>query len=201
MDFNIILIVVVLCSVLFGIGLYFLLRFLKGSLKFKLSKTSFADNTDNIIEGGLELKAKSNIDSNNLFVALVCYEIRTNYYNGRRSTSKVEIFRSEQVLDGKKVYNKGFKNIYNFKIPFPQNPSQKLGNISVGNEMANNLLNNIISFAKRSNNLKWKLEARLDASGVDLFSSQKVYLTYYNNNSNNNNNAVVGNNINSNIKN
>ncbi|MCA9459570.1 MAG: hypothetical protein KC550_03410, partial [Nanoarchaeota archaeon] len=88
----------------------------------------------------------------------------------------------EQTLEGEKKYPSNYSNKYNIQIPVPQS-QQILGNNNTSNSIVNSVIKNLSRFSSKTRQIKWVLEARLDASGVDLCRSERIYINLTNNQS------------------
>ncbi len=176
------IIIGIIVIILAGIIWYFLMKFLKGKLKLNLNKTSF--QSPEKITWTLDLEAKRNIEWNRLFVALVQYEkVRKRDSNGKTTVHTHEIWRFEIDLEQAKEFSAWFKNTYTFEIPFPSDQNQNTNNIW-NNEILNNVVKWINLFSWNSlwsRTIEWKIEARLDAKGIDLTDSKRVYLNFNSN--------------------
>ena len=164
------IIIVVLGIIIFSVALYFLLRFLKGSIKIKLEKHGFGSGES--INGSFQLITKKEIEGNRLFIALIGEE-ETTYYDGdTKKTRREEIYRYEHNLEDEKIYEAGTTEDYQFELPGPAEEQKDLPDkagglvkaIAIGAEL----------FSGRRRRVKWYIEARLDAKGVDLASTQKI---------------------------
>ena len=147
---------------------YYVLRFMRGSIKLSLPRASFGAGAP--ISGSLELHTKKAIQGNQLFVRLIGIRETRTYEDDKQRTETHEIYRDEVVVEGARSYPAGHKETYTFEIKTPNMQSPEFMNSAVGQALrtAFQMLNN------RSTRIKWKLEARLDAKGVDLATSKRV---------------------------
>lgn len=169
----IILIIAIVVAVAIGVGVFFLLRFLRGTIKVHLSVKSF--NPGDEIKGKFDLHVKKPIQGKRLVVSLIgTQHVRSNRKN-ESTTRTEEVFRQETVLEAEKDYRAGFMQTYDFKIPIPE--AGKIG------EIDNPLAKTMISLASMANRgrveMRWKVEARLEAKGIDLVGSKKVNVNNY----------------------
>jgi hypothetical protein len=157
-------------GVILSIAAYYILRFLRGSIKLSLPKTIF--NPGEAITGSFELQTKKDLEGNKLLVSLIGTEITKSYHNGKQRTHTHEIYRDSVVVEEARPYSAGYLANYTFSIPTPDSkaPASELLNSTIGKTLttAFQLLGN------RSSQLKWKIEARLDAKGVDLATSKPI---------------------------
>lgn len=174
--------VIILCvigAILVWVIGYFVMKFLKWKLKLNLNKTSFQKPEK--ITWTLDLEAKKNIEWNRLFVALVQYEkVRRRWSDWKTTTSRHEIWRFETDLEQAKEFSAWLKNTYTFEIPFPSEQNNNTDQFW-DNELLNNIVKwaNLISWNRMwTRTIEWKIEARLDAKGIDLTDSKRVYLNF-----------------------
>lgn len=156
--------------VLMVIG-YFVLRFMKGSIKLQLDKTSFAPGET--IKGSFRMIAKQPIDANKLTVALVAEEvIKRKDNDGDDTTETEEVYRDEQVLEGKAHYEKGFDNEHAFELTVPESGESSMESSKVGQVLST--LGTLMNSNRR--HIEWSIEVRLDAKGIDLADSEEIYI-------------------------
>jgi hypothetical protein len=156
--------------VLVGVAVYYLLRFMRGTIKMTLTQTAF--NPGETIKGSFIIQTKKPIEGNKLIVSLIGVQ-ETKTRDGEKSESHSrEIYRNEVLIEGAKVYPAGFESTHDFEIPTPDTGSQEFLNSGVGQALtaALSLLSN------RRTEFRWKVEARLDAKGIDLATSKRVTL-------------------------
>lgn len=172
------IITIAIFVIIFGwIGIYQLIRFLKGSLKITLEKSSYSSK-ENVI-GKVQLKAKKQIESNRLFVALIAERLERDYSsrNSRNSKTWVEFLREERNLEMERNYPQNFSNIYNFEIPIP--------NMGQTGDILNNPIMKGITMFTGMGRIRWKVIAGLDAKGVDLSAQKGVNINIETQNNNN----------------
>ncbi|MCM2268265.1 MAG: arrestin family protein [Elusimicrobiales bacterium] len=151
-----------------GAAAYFVARFLKGSVKINLPKETFTPGEQ--VEGAFELTAKKEINANELTAALVAREsYHERDYKGRSRRKTREIYRVGQVVEGARVYPAGYTANYNFKIALPAGELRG----GVGGSLLGGALNLLGGLGSR---IEWSVEVRLDADGVDLASSKRIYV-------------------------
>lgn len=167
---NMVLIIVfsVFGLVIVGVGVYYLLRFMRGTIKMTLNQTAF--NPGETIKGSFELQTKKPIESKRLIVSLIGTRVtRTKEGEKSRSDSQ-EIYRNEVLIEDAKVYRAGHTSTHDFEIQVPDTGAQDFLNSTAGQAIsaAFSLLGN------RRVEFKWKVEARLKAKGIDLATSKRV---------------------------
>lgn len=161
-----------------GIGLivtlvagYFLMRYLKGSIKLKLPQTSFSGG--DTVKAHFTLTAKQGIEGNKLLVCLTADEINKSRNNDGNDTSETdEIYRDEIILEDSKHYPKGFTQEYSFEIEIPNSSESSMDGSKLGQAL--NTVGALLNTNRRY--LEWNIEVRLDAKGVDLSDSERIYI-------------------------
>lgn len=168
---NILIIIIAIAIVaLIGIGIFFLLRFLRGTVKLSLPLTSFSPGED--IKGSFELHVKKPIQGKRLLVSLIGTQNTRTTRNGKTESHTQEVFRKEELIEQGRDYQAGFRETYHFTLGIPKGSDQEqmLQGVAKSLMMAANI-------ASRSRtDIRWKLEARLEARGIDLVGSKRVRL-------------------------
>jgi hypothetical protein len=167
-----ILIISIVAAIVIGIGIYFLLRFLRGTIKLQLPLTAFSPGEE--VKGSFELHVKKPIQGKRLLVSLIGTQHTRTTRNGKTETHSQEVFRKEDVIEKERDYRAGFRETYNFTLAIPKGSSEE--------EMLQGVANTLMmaaNIARRSRtDVRWKLEARLQAKGIDLVGSKKVSVNY-----------------------
>jgi predicted small secreted protein len=147
---------------------FYIVRFMRGSIKLLLPRTTF--NPGDTITGSFDLVTKKPIQGNKLTVSLVGVQVTRTYEDGKTRTRSHEIYRHETLVEEGRAYPAGHTARHNFEIIAPDTSAPEFLNSPLGKTLtaALHLLSN------RNTYLKWKVEARLDASGADLVSSTQV---------------------------
>ena len=147
---------------------YQVARFMRGSIKLSLRRTAF--NSGDPITGRFELHTKKAVQGNKLSVSLIGVQVTTSYSGGKQRTRSREIYRNEVLIEEGKTYPAGHTAGYDFQLVVPNANAPDFLNSPLGQALgtALRLLSNSDS------RLKWKVEARLDAKGVDLATAQSV---------------------------
>jgi hypothetical protein len=147
---------------------YYVIRSMKGSIKLFLQHTAF--NPGETITGNFDLNVKRPIRGNKLTASLIGVQTTTSRRNGKTETHSHEIYRNEQLIEEAKEYSAGYSAKHEFRIAIPNTGAPEFMNSALGQVLnaASFLLND------RRTELKWKVEARLDAKGVDLAASTRV---------------------------
>jgi len=160
----------VIGSVLIAVVTYHILRFLRGSIKLTLPRTSF--NPGEAITGNVELQTKKEIEGNKLLVSLIGVKEIKSTRNGKSHTRTEEIYRDSVTLEEARPYPAGYLATYNFTLKTPNWKEPEFLNSALG-ETLTTALNFLGSSSSR---VYWKIEARLDAKGVDLAASKSVFV-------------------------
>lgn len=184
MEFVLILILLVVILGIITTIVLFTLKYLKGSVKITMPKNSFQEPEN--ITGNIELKAKKTIESNQLIVSIIGQEIISRRDSrGRLRKNYNEIYKFEQILENTTTYPAGTQKSYSFGFQFPQIP-----NFNPQNNQIQNTINTISSISRaingnfRNKRLEWTIKVRVDASGVDLTNSKRIYLNFLSNEQN-----------------
>jgi hypothetical protein len=154
-------------GVISAIG-YYIARFMRGSIALSLPKTCY--NPGDTITGIFDLHTKKALQGNKLVVRLIGVQITRTHENGKSRTRTREIYRDEVLVEKSKTYTAGSKATYSFEIAAPNYGGQKNINSAAGQVLATAFT----LLSDRSTKLKWKVEARLDAKGVDLAKAVSV---------------------------
>ena len=165
---TVILIAVAVGGGILAVVAYYVIRFMRGSIKLSLPRTAF--NPGDSITGGFDLYAKKAIQGNKLIVSLIGVQVTESYEDGKKRTRSREIYRDEVLIEEAKAYPAGHTSQHQFEIATPNTGASEFMNSALGQTLtgALRLLSN------RRTRLKWKVEARLDAKGVDLATSTSV---------------------------
>lgn len=149
-----------------GAAAYYIARYLKGSVTISLPRASF--NAGEAVEGSFELLARKEINGNALIADIVASETTTERdFKGRSRRHTREIFRTGQTVEQARVYPAGYRGSYSFKIILPD------GQFAAGGPMLGGTLGFLMGGNRR---VSWRVEVRLDAAGVDLSSSERIYV-------------------------
>jgi hypothetical protein len=163
-----VLIIVVLGGVLAAVIIYHILRYLRGSIKLSLPCTAF--NPGDAITGSFELMTKKEIQGNKLLVSLIGSKTVHTHHGGKKRTRTEEVYRDEVVIEGEKNYFAGYTATYAFQVKAPNLQAPDFLNSQVGQILGAT----IRLLSDQSSRITWKVEARLDAKGVDLATSRAV---------------------------
>ena len=166
---------IVICSVLVlllvGVIIYFVLRFMRGSITLTMPQTSFG--AGQFVTGSFDLLTKKAIQGNQLVVTLKGTKI-TEYRNndGDKKTRSDEIYCDQVTLEDARQYPAGHSARHDFQIPTPNVQSPEFMNSGLGQT----LVSAFRLLSDRQTRIKWKIEARLDAKGIDLAASKSIQL-------------------------
>ena len=165
---------IVICTILglllVGVIAYFVMRFLRGSIKLTMPQTSFG--AGQMISGSFDLMTKKSIQGNQLFVTLRgVKEIKIR--DGEKTrTRRDEIYCDQVTLEDAREYPAGYSAKYDFQISTPNVQSPEFMNSGIGQA----LVSAFRLLSDRRTRIKWRVEARLDAKGIDLAASKSVQL-------------------------
>lgn len=167
---SLIIICTVLLLLLLAAVVYFFMRFMRGSIKLALPQTSFG--AGEMIAGSFDLLTKKAIQGNQLVVTLRGVR-ETKIRDGDKTRTKTdEIYRDQVVIEAARVYPAGYSSRYDFQIPTPDVQSPEFMNSGIGQALASAF--RLLSDSQTR--IKWKIETRLDAKGIDLASSKSLQL-------------------------
>ena len=162
------LVIVVMGGALAAVIIYHILRYLRGSIKLTLPCTAF--NPGDAIAGSFELMTKKEIQGNKLIVSLIGVKTVRTHHGGKTRTRTEEVYRDEVVIEGEKNYFAGYTGTYAFQVKAPNLHAPDFLNSQVGQIFGAA----IRLLGDQSSRITWKVEARLDAKGVDLATSRAV---------------------------
>ena len=165
---------IVICTILglllVGVLAYFVIRFLRGSIKLTMPQTSFG--AGQMISGSFDLMTKKSIQGNQLFVTLRGVK-ETKIRDGEKTrTRRDEIYCDQVTLEDAREYPAGYSAKYDFQISTPNVQSPEFMNSGIGQA----LVSAFRLLSDRRTRIKWRVEARLDAKGIDLAASKSVQL-------------------------
>ena len=165
-----IVIIAVIVLVIALVAGYYIIRFMRGSMKITLVKNSF--NQGEQIAGSFELTTRKEIDGNRLYVMLVGKEVTKERHGDKTRSHTREIYRDEQTIEEAKTFLAGQTTNYDFQLATPSSAGADSDNapLSQAIKVGAKLLSG------RSRQLHWRIEARLDAKGVDVASTKKVHI-------------------------
>jgi len=147
---------------------YYIIRFMRGSIKITLAKNSF--NEGEQITGSFELTTRKEIDGNRLYVMLVGKEVTKEGRGEKARTRTIEIYRDELTIEEAKTFSAGQTMKYDFQLDTPSSAGSDFGSSALGKTLKVGME----LLGGRRSYLQWIVEARLDAKGVDLASRKKI---------------------------
>jgi len=167
---NLVLILVLAAvgAVLAIVAGYYVVRFMRGSIKLTMVRTSF--NPGDAITGSFELHTKKPIEGNKLTVSLIGTQVTKTRQGGKTRTRSHEVYRDEKVLEEATRYPAEHRSTHEFEITAPNSNAPDFANSPVFQALAGAMR----MLSSRQSYLKWRVEARLDAKGVDLAASKKI---------------------------
>jgi predicted small secreted protein len=150
------------------VAVYYIIRFMRGSIKITLAKNSF--NEGEQITGSFELTTRKEIEGNRLYVMLVGKEVTKERRGDKTRTHTREIYRDEVTIEDAKTFSAGQTMNYDFQLATPSSS----GSDFLSSPLGKTLKVGMDLLGGRRSYLKWVVEARLDAKGVDLASRKKI---------------------------
>jgi hypothetical protein len=163
-----IIIGIIIGAVVLAVILYNIARFMRGSIKLLLPLRAFSGGTE--IVGSFDLHTKKRIEGNRLIVSLIGTRVTKTHRDGKTESRTVEIYRDEVLVEEGREYAAGTKEKYDFKLSTPSSESNDFLQSTVGKGLSTALK----LLSNQSTKLQWKLEARLDAKGMDLVDSESI---------------------------
>ena len=155
-------------AVLIAVIAYYMARFLRGSLTLSLSRTAF--NPGDTVTGSFDIHIKKPIEGNKLAVSLIGVQTTKTYGSGETRTHSEEVYREEVLLEEATTYTAGHTATHEFEITVPDAGAPEFMSSTLGKTLtkALRLLSN------KHTRLNWRVEARLDAKGIDLTAAKTV---------------------------
>ena len=144
--------IVVLAVVL--VAGYYIIRFMRGSIKITLSKNSF--NEGEPITGSFELITRKEIDGNRLYVMLVGKEVTKEGRGEKARTRTIEIYRDELTIEEAKTFSAGKTMKYDFELRTPSSAGPDFGSSALGKTLKVGME----LLGGRRSYLKWIVDAR-----------------------------------------
>ena len=178
------LVIGIFALIIIGVILYQVARFLKGKLELKLIKDSVSSG--DALKGGVTVTAKKPMRGQ-LRVALVARKKKRKTGASTNDTTQykwVEVYRRDEVLEGKREFPAGFSQNYTFEILAPTSSEARQGGASIratAEALDDGTMSSVLNLAASAadmmqGRLYWHIEARLEVEGVDLYTKQKVYI-------------------------
>jgi len=158
--------------VIVAVAAYYVIRFMRGSIKLALPRTAFGPGET--IAGRFELLVKKPVEGKRLVVSLIAKEIETYYSGGKRRRRTREVYRDEKVTEDARSYTPGRRATHEFEISAPAGGPSQLPPEVADNAVVQTIFGAAKALGAGRRRLKWRVEARLDARGVDLATSKKV---------------------------
>ena len=164
--------------VLVSIAAYYIMRFLKGSIKLHLDKRGF--NLGEVVKGSFVLNTKKEIMGNTLTVALIGtkhIKYHDDNKDDRNRDTTIEIYNNQVMIEQGMTYSAGFSQKYDFEIVTPPAPQTSENKEDGLNSSAFKMTSSAMQFmSDKSISYSWKVEVRLDIDGVDIATSEKVFV-------------------------
>ena len=157
--------------IIIGVTVYFIGRFMKGSLKIAVKRNRFRSGDP--IEGTLAVTTKKVVSVDRLYIAL----IGKRHHRTGNSTEWRECHREEYDVEVDDHLHAGFRGVYDFSIEAPTMGEHKIP--SSGIAFIDKMAKGALAMAQNpaSGRWKWYVIARLETKGVDLATSQRIYVS------------------------
>ena len=166
-----IVLVVIVGGGIAAIVAYNVARARRGSIEVSLPSTAFKPG--DVIAGSFELHAKQPIEGRRLVVSLIGTQVTKTREDGKTRSRSSEIFREEKLIEDAREYPAEHRETHPFEIEVPDAVLPEQLNSPLGKALASGL-----RFAGASQtHLRWRIEARLVAKGIDLIASRRVSIT------------------------
>lgn len=151
---------------------YYIMRYRRGSVKVTLSKRGFSPGEK--VKGTFVVTTRKDIEGKRLYAALIGEEVTRERYRGSSSkstrTHTREIYRDEHTIEEGITYPAGQTIERDFELTAPTSSGQD----SLESPLGKTFQLGMELFSGSRTNLRWTVEVRLDAEGIDLFSSENV---------------------------
>lgn len=145
---------------------FHLARFLRGSIKLTLPRTTFTAGEG--IAGSLDLHVKRPLRARQLVVNLIGVEVSRRRSGGRSRSHSREFFRETVVVEEGREYPAGHQAELAFEVPTTALVRE------ADDSTAGKLVQGAMLLLGSRRHQKWRVEARLEASGPDLVASRSV---------------------------
>ncbi len=163
------LIIAIVSIITIAVGGYFVLHYLRGSIKINLNKRAF--DLDEPITGTFDLTVRKDIEGNRLYAAVYANKVvKTKRNNDETHTDIREIYRNETTIEPARVFKGGESRRYEFKLKLPQ----RQGTEALNSELLQLINMGISLFSDQRTYVDWYVEVRLDAKGIDIAKREKI---------------------------
>ena len=162
------IVIAVLVVIAAPVAVYFILRYMRGSIRVTLPRTAF--NPGEKVSGSFQLKVRKNIEGNRLYTVLIGQEVTKVRQGDSTRTQTREVYRSEVTLETVRAFSAGETHRYDFEIAAPTAQEPEFLNSPLGQSLKAGL--ELLGGQRRY--LRWRIEVRLDAKGIDLASSRRI---------------------------
>ena len=167
MDGTVWILIVIAVVVLAFVG-YGRARRARGSIELTLPKTAFEPGE--AIRGTFVLHTKKPIEAQRLVVTLTATEVTESTEDGKSRSNSKQVFRDERVLEDARAYPAETRETREFEIDVPDPEPPDAPAAAVGRAA----LSTLKAMSRSKTHLRWRLEVRLVAKGIDLVTSKPV---------------------------
>jgi len=159
--------IIIALALIIVIG-YYVLRYMRGSIKIKLAKNSFRQGEQ--ITGSFDLITRKEIIGNRLYAALIGQEVWRERRGDSSTKRYTEVYRDEVTIEEAKTFSVG-QATYDFQLPTPSSsPESDMLESGLGKTIKTGM--KLLSGTKTY--MQWTVEVRLDAQGLDLVAKRKI---------------------------
>ncbi|MGC9310209.1 MAG: hypothetical protein ACP5E4_00630 [Candidatus Aenigmatarchaeota archaeon] len=141
---------------------------LKGSLHIYPEKTAYVGGE--MVSGKFELTCKKEVVSNKLYASVYAEKQQTSFSSGDKQKTWVKIYENQQTIEKATTYPAGHNKTYKFGIALPKSLSENKEGVFAAIDKAKSML--------FQDKVRWWLEVRLDAKGLDLSKKQGLVVSF-----------------------
>ncbi len=153
-----------------SITAYYVARYLRGSIKLVLPQGSFA--AGEAISGEFDVLTRKEIQGQRLYAALIGIEETEERHGEQTRKRSREVHRHELTLEKALTWPAGQTKHYTFTLPSPSAPAPEILSSTVVRAAQIGL--ELLGANRRR--IRWAVEIRLDAKGIDLAASRRVHI-------------------------
>ena len=167
MDATVWILIIIAVAALALVG-YGMARRARGSIELSLPKTAFEPGET--IHGSFVLHTKKPIEAQRLVVTLTATEVTQTTEDGKTKSRSRQAFRDERILADARAYPAETRETHEFEIDVPDPETPEAPASPVGRAA----LSALKAMSRSKTHLRWRLEVRLAAKGIDLVTSKQV---------------------------
>jgi hypothetical protein len=157
----------VVASAVIGFVIYYVAGRMKGRVEVALERYIFAPGEE--IHGSVVLASRKPVQINKIVLAVVALRRKSARQIRRRGRTSREVYRSTTELEVEGVFEPGEFHSFPFVLTAPDLDNRDTGG----------LLGTLAHFAQNleagtTGQVIWRIEARVDAAGIDLFGKKTM---------------------------